>query len=117
MEKKRYLRLISFLLLAFLVFQLIPSDLNSIGTFQSHSQASEVVPSSNLLDHNILFVSKESHKALLQRISNTISTINTSLIFVYDVYLVDFFFEKEPFDYRTVIRQSILHYFNGGKYK
>lgn len=110
-------RPVSVLLALVLVFQLLPRTFNSDQIFQSHWQSSKVVQSATLDNHRLLFVSKEIYIGLFQRISTRVISFTTSLVSTAGVYLVGFFLVEEFLDYRTIIRQSISHYFNGGKYK
>lgn len=116
MARKRIFRIILFLIIIFLFSQLIPSNLNSIERFQSHSQNHKVLLPPNSFIRDILFIGNESNKTLFKNLSIKFSLNSIFLMFIVGIYLVNLFFQKKPFDYRKSIRQSISHYFYGSKY-
>lgn len=117
MNKKRTVKLLSILILAFIVFQLVPSILVPAEDFQSHTQNCKVFLSAASFNSDVLYLGKEDHKSSIQKVQIKNTQIYIPQIFIKDINSTNFTFWKMPFDYRSVIRQSIPHYFNGGKYK
>jgi len=117
MGKKRIIKLISFLIILFMVFQLIPSAVDSAVGYKDHSQSSKVFLSSGAYHTDVLLIGKDNqktsvHKVQVNHIFNCIPQVQ-----IEDFSAVQFAFRELPFDYRKVIRQSIQQYFNGSKYK
>ena len=117
MEKKRIIKLISFAIFILLIFQLIPSTVNCVDGSQSHTQNSKVFLSSGSIHTDVLYVGRESQKTAIQKVQVKNIPTFVSQISNADISAIQFTSQEMPFDHRRVIRQSIPHYFNGGKYK
>jgi hypothetical protein len=117
MRKKKIIKLISFLIIMFLVFQVIPNTLTSVGNFQSHSQASTKFLASSFINADVLHYGREYQKTSFQKVQIKNPLINIPQILIGDLNSITLSFPEVPIDHRRVIRQSIPHYFNGSKYK
>ncbi|MDP4092105.1 MAG: hypothetical protein Q8920_01960 [Bacillota bacterium] len=117
MEKKRILKLISLLIIALMIFQLIPSTLNCIEGLQGHTQNSKASLSTASIQTDASFIGRENQKTSAQNIQLRNTSIYLPKISCVDISNFCVSFQEMPFDFRKVIRQSIPHYFNGSKYK
>jgi len=117
MRKKRAIKLLTFLILAFIVFQLVPSALIQVEDLQSHTQNCKVFLSASSFNSDVLYLGRENQKSSIQKVQIKNTQICIPQIFIEDINSTNSTFRKVSFDYRSVIRQSIPHYFNGGKYK
>ena len=119
MPRKGVVKIILFIIIALLVFQVIPTSFSPMGEFQSHQEdhPSAVITAVGLLHSDILYISRENQKFSLQKfqIKNFIHFVPQ--FFVEDISSVNFFFKEVPTDFRTEIRKTIPNYFNGSKYK
>lgn len=117
MEKKRIIRLISFLIILFIIIQLVPGAADFTDGYQSHSQNSKAFLSSGAYHTDVLLIGKDNqkisvHKVQLNNIFNCIPKVS-----IEKFSTAQFSFHEMPFDFRKVIRQSNQNYFNGSKYK
>jgi hypothetical protein len=115
-QKKTILKLISFIIIALLVFQVIPTSISCYNGFKDNTQNTLVALSSGVINTDVLNISRESQKYPLLKlqlrnnilyISRQYQGANTDINFFYEIAI----------DNRTIIRRTIQNYFNGSKYK
>lgn len=117
MKKNKTIKIISFLIVIFFIFQLIPTNVTQVEGFKTHTQNSKVILASTSINSDILCIGRQSNKASFHNLQIKIPLSMVHQAYYFDVSLVQSFSKEEPFDHRTVIRQCIPHYFNGSKYK
>ncbi len=117
MKNKKIIKLISYAIFILLIFQLMPSTLSSVDGFLSHAQNSKVILLSGVFHTDAIYTGRESQKSAIQRVPLRSTSVSASQICVEDIFIASSSFPELPSDCRRVIRQSIPHYFNGGKYK
>jgi hypothetical protein len=117
MKNNRIIKFISLVLLVLVIFQMIPGSINCTECFQSHVQNSKVSILSGTFHSDVLFISRAGQKTVIQKLQ-----LSNNLIFKLQVIndntpSFKFSSMEKPYDKRSVIRQSIPHYFSGSKYK
>lgn len=117
MQIKRTVKLISLLIIVFIVFQLIPSNIACTDGFQSHAQSSKMLLSERLFHTDNVYFNRENQKTQIHKVPIKNITINVQQLCIDDISLLNYSYHEEQFDLRKVIRQSIPHYFNGSKYR
>lgn len=117
MKKNKVIKLISFVIITLIVFQLIPITSNCDNGFQSHTQSSKALLSSVSIHADALLIGRESQKLSIKNVRFKNALAYFHQILIEDIAVINFSFQEMPFDYRRIIRQSIPHYFYGSKYK
>lgn len=117
MKNNRTLKIISFLIMLFLVFQLMPSNITQVEGYKNHTQNNKVFLSSTSINSDVLCIGRQSNKTSFHNLQIKIPLSMVHQAYYFDVLMDHSYFQEEPFDYRRVIRQCIPHYFNGSKYK
>lgn len=117
MGKKKLIKIISFLIITFWVFQLIPITLTHVEGFQSNIQNSKVFLSSVSFNSDVLYIGRESQKTSIQKVQIKNASICIPQLLIEDISVINLSYQEMQYDHRKDIRESIPHYFNGGKYK
>lgn len=117
MGNKRIVKFITFIIFISLFFQVIPSTPNCINGFENHVVNTTAFLSSEVLHTDVLYISRESQKSLIQIIQLRNLSVCVPQITIEDIFAVNISFQEIPLDYRKSIRQSISHYFHGSKFK
>jgi hypothetical protein len=113
---KRSVRLITLLIIAFFIFQLLPVDL-------SNAEGLNVPKYNTLLSSNSIYTEAALLPGRLnlgksyQKIQARDVSLNISKAFADDIPVYKSFYQTQPVDFRRIIRQTIPHFFNGTKYK
>ncbi len=117
MRLKKTVTVILFLIIALMIFQLIPAHAAPADGLQIHAQNSKVLLLSGFVHNDIIYIHNESQKTSIQKVQINNTLLYVPPISVEGISLSRFLFLEMPFDHRKIIRQSIPHYFNGSKYK
>ena len=118
MGKRKIIRTIIFLIIISLVLQFLPISLNYTEYFKSYSSNSELLRARpNILNHCVLAIIKEAYLLLFHNVSINSDSTGCSTKITNCINLVNSNNLNLLFDNRYLIKPSILHYFNGSKYK
>lgn len=115
---KRIWKLLAFTIIAFFVLQLVPGSVTHADGLHNHAQNSSVLLPSNIVNSDVWHFGEGNQKLSVQKIPIKSNQYWIPHLTIEDISSAGYTsFQEMPFDYRSVIRQSIPHYFNGGKYK
>lgn len=117
MEKKKIIKFISLIIFTLIIFQLIPNLADCVGSFKSDTQASKAHLPSGKFHTETLHTGRSSHIKTIPKIQSNTKSIYIPYITIEGISAILPSFNEKSLDYRKVIRQSILHYFNASKYK
>lgn len=117
MKKKKIVKIILILIIAFFILNLVPYSINHVSGFQSDIHNSKLHFSSiHQLSDTIFFV-KQNQKLSGFQIELKSPKLVQYNANIHDIYSSNFSGQNSNFDHRKNIRQSIPHYFNGSAYK
>jgi hypothetical protein len=117
MRLKKTVTVILFLIIALMIFQLIPAEAAPADGFQIHTQNSKALLLSGFVHNDIIYIHNGNQKTSIQKVQINNTLLYVPPISVEGISVSSFLFFEMPFDHRKIIRQSIPHYFNGSKYK
>ena len=117
MKKKKIVKIILILIIAFFILNLVPYSINYVSGFQSNINNSKFHFLSIHQFSDAIFFVKQN-----QKLSGVEVELKSTELVQYNTNIQDIYSSKSSgqnsnFDYRKNIRQSIPHYFNGGAYK
>lgn len=118
MEKRKRIKCISILLVIVFLFLLIPGSLTSIENAPNYGSKFKIFSAHEAMKSVVINIFRENQKLLSNQkgsFKNTLNNLSPSFVIKESSESSDL--KEKPFDYRMVIRQSIPHHFNGGKYK
>jgi hypothetical protein len=117
MTERRIIKLVTLLIIAFYIFQLMPGALNAVEGFDGHTRNSESILSSDVIGNDVFIISRVSTKPIFQKIPVKCSYFSINPVPLFVSSAAGPYFHERPFDYRKSIKQSIPHYFHGSKYR
>lgn len=115
--KRRIIKLVSLLIIAFFIFQLIPSTLTDVEGLINHAQNSREIRSSLAVNNGVFIIGRINIKPAFQQIPVKYCPFNISPTTVFDSISESSSFQDNLFDHRKSIKQSIPNHFHGSKYK
>ncbi len=115
--KHRISKYASLLLVLFLIFQVIPSTFANAESFDSHAQKSTVIFSTSAVHTDVAFLATDGRKTPFHPISADIYDCIIEHVYVVDISKNELAYYETLVDIRKEIRQKILNYFHGSKYK
>lgn len=117
MYKKRFTGFMAILIIVCFLFQLLPVSTEGVVGYVWHTEDSKVHLYPGLVHDNILLIGRPGFKTKFYKITIKHPSVIARDISLIVISLCKSFLSVVIFDYRTVIKQSIPHYFNGTKYK
>lgn len=112
--RKKYLFI---LIIVLLIFQLIPGAAASVEHSNNHASESSLILLNRAIKTDISLLNRQNQKSPFHSLSVEHSDSIIDNICSADISEEVSCYFKTPIDYRSEIKQSIPHYFNGSKYR